>query len=165
MKRTYVWRSAGQDRLAPMRRRNLSLAAAGAAVLIAGVAAGCNSEGTTSASPQTVVGTLPKQTTPTTNKGNAALGKPVYISNGCGGCHTFTPAGTSGTVGPNLDKLAEYAKKAGEPLDQFTEGAITNPPPKYVPPGYPTNVMPTNFGTTIKPQDLANLVAFLTQKS
>jgi len=147
-----------------MRRRTLLLAAAGA-VLIAGAAAGCNSEGTTSATPKTVVGTLPKPTTPTTSKGNPALGKPVFLSNGCGGCHTFTPAGTNGTVGPDLDKLPEYAAKAGEPLEQFTSGAITNPPPKYVPPGFPTNVMPTNFGQTIKPQDLANLVAFLTQKS
>jgi hypothetical protein len=34
-----------------------------------------------------------------------------------------------------------------------------------VPPGYPTNVMPTTFGQSIKPQQLADLVAFLTQKS
>ena len=142
------------------------MVAISAAVLLgAGIAAGCGSEGTTSASPQTVIGKVPKPTTTTPTKGNPALGKPVFLSNGCGGCHTFTPAGTIGTVGPDLDKLPEYAQKAGQPLEVFTLGAITNPPPKYVPPGFPTNVMPTNFGQTIKPQDLVNLVAFLTQKS
>lgn len=148
-----------------MRRRHLTLAVSAAALLGAGLAAGCGSQGVATPSPQTVVGKVPKQTTPATPKGNPALGKPVFAANGCGGCHTFTPAGTNGTVGPNLDKLADYAKKAGQPIEEFTSGAITSPPPKYVPPGYPTNVMPTTFGTTIKPQDLANLVAFLTQKS
>jgi mono/diheme cytochrome c family protein len=141
------------------------LAASALVLFGAGIAAGCGSEGTTSASPETVIGKVPKPSTTTPTKGNPALGKPVFLSNGCGGCHTFTPAGTNGAVGPDLDKLADYAQKAGQPLEEFTSGAITNPPPKYVPPGFPTNVMPTNFGTTIKPQDLANLVAFLTQKS
>src|SRR3954451_22983483 len=31
--------------------------------------------------------------------GNAANGKAVFMSTGCGACHTFTPAGTSGKVG------------------------------------------------------------------
>jgi len=79
--------------------------------------------------------------------------------------HTFTAAGSSGKVGPNLDQLPAYAQKAGQPLDPYTLGAITSPPPKYVPPGFPTNVMPTTFGSTLKPQELADLVAFLTQKS
>ena len=148
-----------------MRRREITLAAAALAVFAGGLAAGCGSQGTASPVPQTVEGTLPQETTPTVAKGNAALGKPVYVANGCGGCHAFKAAGSNGTVGPDLDKLADYASKAGEPLEQFTSGAITNPPPKYVPPGFPKNVMPTTFGTSIKPQDLANLVAFLTQKS
>jgi cytochrome c5 len=147
-----------------MRRRHLMLAVSATVLVGAGLAAGCGSRETVTPSPQTVVGKVPKQTTPAAGKGNPALGKPVYNANGCGGCHRYTPAGSSGTVGPDLDKLPEYAAKAGQPLDEFTSGAITNPPPKYVPPGYPTNVMPTTFGQTIKPQDLANLVAFLTQK-
>jgi cytochrome c2 len=148
-----------------MRRRHIVLALAATGLFVAGIAAGCGSQGEASPSPETVIGRVPQQSTTTPSKGNAALGKPVFVSNGCGGCHTFTAAATNGTVGPDLDKLPDYAKKAGEPLEEFTSGAITNPPPKYVPPGFPTNVMPTNFGSTIKPQDLANLVAFLTQKS
>jgi len=148
-----------------MRRRHVTIAVSAVAVLGAGIAAGCGSQGVASPTPQTVVGKTPKPTTPGTTKGNPANGKTVFLSvGGCGSCHTFTPAGSSGKVGPDLDKLADYAQKAGQPLVQFTQSAITSPPPSYVPPGFPTNVMPTTFGTTLKPQQLADLVAFLTQK-
>ena len=36
----------------------------------------------------------------------AANGETVFASAGCGGCHTFSKAGSSGTIGPNLDDLA-----------------------------------------------------------
>ena len=149
-----------------MRRRHITIAVAAAAALGAGVAAGCGSQGVASPTPQTVVGPVPKSTTPTSLKGNPANGKTVFVSvGGCGTCHTFTPAGTNGKVGPDLDKLADYAKKAGQPIAQFAESAITSPPPTYVPPGFPTNVMPTTFAQTLKPQQIADLVAFLTQKT
>jgi cytochrome c oxidase subunit 2 len=148
-----------------MRRRPALLVVTAFAVLAVGIAAGCGSRGVVTPTPNTVVGTLPKATTPAVTKGNPANGKAVFTSAGCSGCHTFTPAGAKGTVGPNLDNLADYAKKAGQPIDVFTHGAIVSPPPKYVPPGFPTNVMPSNFGTTLKPQQIADLVAFLTQKS
>jgi len=35
--------------------------------------------------------------------GDAAAGKKVFASAGCGGCHTLNAAGSSGNVGPNLD--------------------------------------------------------------
>jgi mono/diheme cytochrome c family protein len=42
----------------------------------------------------------------TTTTANAAPdGKQVFLSAGCGGCHTLKDAGTSGTVGPDLDQL------------------------------------------------------------
>jgi len=37
--------------------------------------------------------------------GNAATGKKLFISSGCGGCHTLKAARAKGTVGPNLDSL------------------------------------------------------------
>ena len=71
--------AAGQDRLAPIRRRHLLLRAA-AVLLLAGVAAGCGSEGTKTATPQTVIGKVPRPTTPTTPqaKGDPAAGKDVF---------------------------------------------------------------------------------------
>ncbi len=39
-------------------------------------------------------------------EGDPAAGKEIFVgSAGCGGCHTLSDAGTSGTVGPNLDSL------------------------------------------------------------
>jgi cytochrome c oxidase subunit 2 len=112
--------------------------------------------------PQTVVGTIQQQTT-TLPKGDAAAGKQVFASNGCGGCHTYKAAGSNGKVGPNLDNLAADAKKANQgTLDQYTEESIKNPG-AYVVSGFPNGVMPAF--TSLSNTDLANLVAFLTQSS
>jgi mono/diheme cytochrome c family protein len=40
-----------------------------------------------------------------TEGGEDADGAAVFASAGCGGCHTFGPANSSGTVGPNLDEI------------------------------------------------------------
>jgi cytochrome c2 len=94
--------------------------------------------------------------------GDAAAGKTVFLVNGaCGSCHTLKAAGSTGTIGPPLDALAEDAAKAGQALGGYTVSAILHPPPAYVPPGYPTNVMPTTFGTSLTKKQIADLVAFL----
>ena len=36
-------------------------------------------------------------------QGDAAAGKQIFLSQPCGSCHTLADAGTSGSVGPNLD--------------------------------------------------------------
>src|SRR4051794_23105618 len=58
---------------------------------------------------ETVVGTLPKPTTttagPSLPKGNAEDGKRIFVTAGCGACHTLAAASSHGTVGPNLDDL------------------------------------------------------------
>jgi mono/diheme cytochrome c family protein len=137
------------------------------AVLVAGSAlllAGCGSEGTVEPTAQAVEGPVPRQqtTAPKLAKGDPAAGKTVFASQGCAGCHTFTPAGSHGTIGPDLDKLPQYAQKANQgPLPQFVATSITDPG-AYVESGY-QNVMPTTFATLPKKQ-LADLVAFLTQK-
>ena len=102
-----------------MRHRLVPLASFAVAVAVVGIAAGCGSEGVSAPTAQTVVGTLPKSTTPTILKGNPAAGKVVFTSAGCAGCHTYTPAGSKANVGPNLDNLPEYAQKAGQPLKPF----------------------------------------------
>jgi len=94
--------------------------------------------------------------------GDATAGKAVFSANGCGACHTFTPAGAKGTVGPDLDKLADSAKTAKQPLAKFTETSITDPN-AYVAPGYPKGVMPGTFGSSLSKKQLADLVAFLDQ--
>ena len=57
---------------------------------------------------QTVVGTVPGQTTETVPpeyaNGDPAAGKPIFKSKGCTACHTLKDAGATGNVGPNLDE-------------------------------------------------------------
>jgi mono/diheme cytochrome c family protein len=93
-------------------------------------------------------------------EGDVAAGEQVYASNGCGSCHTFEPAGSSGTTGPDLDELPDLAENANQPLANFTRTAITDPT-AYVEEGFPEGVMPAY--DQLSEQDLNNLVAFLTQ--
>jgi cytochrome c oxidase subunit 2 len=62
-------------------------------------------------------------------------GKATFAANGCASCHTFKPAGATAKVGPDLDKLPQYAKQAGQPLDKFVRESIVSPK-AYVQPGY-----------------------------
>ena len=90
-----------------------------------------------------------------------ASGAAVFASAGCGGCHTFKAAGTNGTVGPDLDKLATYAKTANQgSLEDFTQESIANPS-AYIEKGY-SNAMP-NFGSTLSAKQIADLVAYVTE--
>ena len=77
------------------------------AVLPVLLAAGCGGEVVTP-TPQTVVGTVPAQTTekvpPAYAKGLPAAGKIVFKTKGCTACHTLADAGATGTVGPNLEE-------------------------------------------------------------
>jgi cytochrome c6 len=87
--------------------RRLSVIAA--ALLGALVLAGCNSEGVVSPTPNTVIGTISAPTFPIVPafhlRGDPRAGKAVFLSAGCGGCHTLAAAHATGTVGPNLDQL------------------------------------------------------------
>ena len=91
-----------------------------------------------------------------------SAGKAVFASNGCASCHTLTAAGATGKVGPDLDKLPDYAKQAGKPLPDFVKESIVDPN-AYVQPGFPANVMPTF--ATLPADQLDALVMFLVQSS
>ena len=68
--------------------------------------------------------------------GGSALGKTVFVNNGCGACHTLQAAKSTGKIGPDLDKLVADAQQAGKPLEQFVHESIVNPD-AYVEKGYP----------------------------
>jgi mono/diheme cytochrome c family protein len=91
--------------------------------------------------------------------GSPAAGKKVYMSNGCGGCHTFKPAGSKGTVGPALTKarLAADAKRAKQSYTTFIRTSIVLPK-QFVAPGYKP-LMPS-FSKLSKKQ-VDDLVAFI----
>ena len=87
------------------RRSSLALAVVLAAVGL--LLAACGGK-VVSPLPSTVVGTLPtvqKVTLPAAYKGgDPVAGKHVFLTAGCTGCHTLKDAGSTGTVGPNLDQ-------------------------------------------------------------
>jgi cytochrome c551/c552 len=130
-------------------RRGAALTAVCAAAL---TVAGCGSQGVTTPTPQTVVGTVKQE----------APGKAIFTTQGCGACHTYGPAGpeANGNIGPDLDKLADYAKQAKQPLKEFVTKSIVDPN-AYVQPGFPKNVMPKSYAS-LPANDLKDLVDFLT---
>jgi cytochrome c oxidase subunit 2 len=122
--------------------------------------AGCGGGQTVLPTAKEVVGTLPTATTAAT--GDPKAGEALFKSQGCGGCHIFKPAGTNGKIGPDLDKLAAYAKTANRgSLEHFARESIANPN-AYVEKGYqPT--MP-DFGQTLSAKQISDIVAYLTQE-
>jgi hypothetical protein len=70
-------------------------------------------------------------------------------------------------VGPNLDKdlksncaLPASKKVRGASLDQCIKTAIVDPY-KFLPSGFKAGIMPNNFGTKLKPNEITALVNFL----
>jgi mono/diheme cytochrome c family protein len=90
-----------------------------------------------------------------------ALGAQLFVSGnpdtgaiGCGSCHAMKAAGTSGTIGPNLDK-----ELTSDPASAARESIVD--PNKEIIPGYSANVMPTNYGTALTKPELAALVNYV----
>jgi mono/diheme cytochrome c family protein len=113
-------------------------------------AAGCGGEEEASPTPETVTGTSTTTTTETTSttsetttteaqtsttstettpppsQGDPVAGKAVFTgSAGCTGCHTLADAGSSGTVGPNLDDAKPPFDLV---VDRVTNGRGVMPP-------------------------------------
>ena len=109
---------------------------------------------------ETVEGALPTEPTQTVNtsQGDPAAGKEVFASAGCVGCHTFKAAGSNATIGPDLD-TALQGKDAAFVLESIVA------PNDEITEGFQANIMPSTFGESLSDQQLADLVAFLTQPS
>ena len=104
---------------------------------------------------------LKTQTAATGSPNPSVSGAAVFKNNPCGSCHTLKAAGATGTVGPDLDKLSQYARAAGKPLTAFVHESVADPN-AYVEKGYPKNVMPT---FNLPKQQLDALVQYLVQSS
>ena len=89
--------------------------------------AGCGGSETASPEPETIEGENPAatQTQQQASEGNAEEGKKIFAANGCGSCHTLEDAGSSGTVGPNLDEAKPDLQLA---IDRVTNGSGPMPP-------------------------------------
>jgi mono/diheme cytochrome c family protein len=125
-------------------------------VALALALAGCGGGKVVAPVPVTIIGTVPKAPSGT------AAGKALFLSNGCGGCHTFKPAGTNGKVGPDLDNLAADAQKANHgSVEEYTRESIEDPN-AYIVAGFPKGVMPA-FKGKLTDSQINELVTFLTK--
>ena len=112
--------------------------------------AGCGGEEVVTPTPETIVGTVPTATTteqPSTQpestlKGDPANGAKVFAAAGCGGCHTFEAAGSTGNVGPNLD---DANPDSGIVVERVTNGQ---------------GVMPS-FSDSLSKQEIADVAAYV----
>jgi cytochrome c oxidase subunit 2 len=84
----------------------------------------------------------------------SADGEALFASNGCGGCHTLTAAGSSATIGPNLDTALK-----GQDAAMVRQDIVE--PNAEITKGYGANIMPENFGESLSPEEIDALVKYL----
>jgi cytochrome c oxidase subunit 2 len=92
----------------------------------------------------------------------ASVGRRLFSQLGCNACHALTDAGARGTVGPSLDGIGARAASAVEGLDaaSYVEQSILDPEAHIVE-GFPSGVMPPNFGERLTAEELQALVDYL----
>jgi mono/diheme cytochrome c family protein len=73
----------------------------------------------------------------------AKNGEQIFTAAGCGGCHTFGPAGTQANIGPSLDDLASAA--GDMPPEEFVRQSVLDPDAQ-VAQGFNSGVMPSFEG-------------------
>jgi cytochrome c6 len=135
------------------------------------VAVGCGGEEEQTATPETVEGELPTDTTETETtetettetedtdttetettetettappaEGDPVAGKEVFLgASACGGCHTLADAGSTGAVGPNLDDAQPSFDLV---VDRVTNGQGGMP----------------SFSSTLSEQQIADVAAYV----
>ena len=109
--------------------------------------AACGGSEDASPTPETVVGTIPTESGAGGEgggeaQGDPAAGKEIFASSGCGSCHTLSDAGTSGTVGPNLDDSSVDFAAA---VEQITNGGGGMQP----------------YGGTLSEEEINNVAAYV----
>jgi mono/diheme cytochrome c family protein len=105
---------------------------------------------------ETTTGEAQPPPPPAAPAGDPAAGEAVFAAQGCGGCHTFSAAGSSASVGPDLDEALQ-----GQDPELVSESIVD--PNKEVTSGYAPNIMPQDFGQKLSQKQLDDLVAFLQQ--
>lgn len=112
--------------------------------------AGCGGSEETTPTAETVVGSLPVETTEespaSTIEGDAAAGEAIYAENGCGGCHALEAAGSSGNIGPDLDESQPDTELV---VERVTNGA---------------GAMPA-FGEDLSAQEIADVAAYVVEST
>ena len=152
-----------------MRRTALALTVATLALAAGFALAGCGGGEEASPTPDTITGTVTDttdtettettetETTETTETettttepaadGDPVAGKAVFLgASGCGSCHTLADAGTSGSIGPNLDESQPSVELA---VDRVTNGQGAMP----------------SFSSTLSETQIADVAAYVSSAS
>jgi cytochrome c oxidase subunit 2 len=92
----------------------------------------------------------------------AKTGEQIFTAAGCAGCHTFSPAGSKGTIGPNLDDLKAVAGKRepGKSADEYIRESLTKPD-AFIVDGF-QNAMPS-FEGRLTDKQIQALIDYLLQ--
>ena len=141
------------------RTHPLTLAAFACALSLA--AAGCGGGTEVTPTPENVEGSVAGETLPDFSKGDPEAGKDVFLNEAqpaCSTCHTYGPASSTSTVGPNLDEVLQGKDAA------FIYESIVNPDSEIAA-DFSAGIMPKDYGEKLSEQQLVDLVAFLTPKS
>jgi mono/diheme cytochrome c family protein len=91
------------------------------------------------------------------SKGNAEAGKEIFnnvADPACSTCHTYGPAGSEQTLGPNLDEVL-----ADKDRQNILESIVD--PDAQITSGFADTLMPEDYAEQLNEQQLADLVAFL----
>jgi hypothetical protein len=127
---------------AGMHRRRRRAATAALMALATLALAACGDDGSTRRGAVPAVGASPDP------------GLRVWAAQGCGSCHTFAPAGATGTFGPDLRHTLR-----GAPA-RVIRTAITDPA-ATVAPGFAAGMMPEDYASRMTGPDLDRLVTFI----
>jgi len=92
----------------------------------------------------------------------AKSGEQIFTAAGCAGCHTFAPAGSNATIGPNLNELAELAgeRRPGASAEEYARESLVDPG-AFTVEGF-GNVMPAYEGK-LEDEQLKALIDYLLQ--
>jgi mono/diheme cytochrome c family protein len=91
---------------------------------------------------------------------DAPPGAQVFLDANCGSCHTLAelPDVAIGTVGPDLDEVIP-----GQSPQEVEESIVD--PEADISQGFPSGVMPDNYGEELSPRELRELADFLVESA
>ncbi len=91
-------------------------------------------------------------------------GRKLFTDTGCNACHMLADAGSTATVGPELDDLAaqaaKFGKREGQTPAEYVRAAIEDPE-SFVVPGYQAGLMPADYKSQLSPAEIDTLVEYL----
>lgn len=93
-----------------------------------------------------------------------AAGRKLFTDTGCNACHTLADAGSTATVGPDLDTIAaqaaKFGKQEGQTPAEYVKTSIEDPN-AFVVSGFQKDLMPGDYSSQLSPAEIDTLVEYL----